>query len=410
MNHTSTSYRQGEQNLKQVEDILLTLGEGIEEETQKEEEDKAVEKKEASLLFTRLGDLFKEPEESVAWLVDGILPAGGFSVLAGKPKGGKSTLARNTALHVAQGRDFLGRKVKQGPILYLALEEKRSEVKSHFRDMGASGEEDIFIFASTAPINALRELWKKAEEVKPALVIIDPLFRFTRVKDANDYAQVTQALEPLLKLARETNTHVMVVHHTGKGNRQGGDSILGSSAIFGSVDTALILKRGDKYRTLQTQQRYGQDLEETTLEFDDETRTMNLGQSREEADIEAMEGTLVQFLQGQEEPLPEAEISGMVEGRKFLKVKALRSLVNKEVVTRDGKGGKSDPFKYSCSLVPDICVGTRKQEPENARKPNNGEDYSCSQDSHYNDISRGQEKVPSDEGDVEDLPEVEVLA
>jgi DNA primase len=165
---------------------------------------KEAEAPKASMTFTSLADLFREDEENVSWLVDEMLPVGGFSTLAGKPKGGKSTLARNLALCVAQGKDFLGRKVAKGPVLYLALEEKRAEVKKHFRDMGATGDEEVYIFASSAPVDALNQIREKAVELRPALIIIDPLFRFARVKDSNDYAQVSQALEPLLRLARET--------------------------------------------------------------------------------------------------------------------------------------------------------------------------------------------------------------
>jgi RecA-family ATPase len=232
----------------------------------------------AGLALTRLGDLLNEPEEQVAWLVDKVLPAGGFSLLVAKPKAGKSTLARNLALAVAQGRDFFGKPTQQGPVIYFALEEKRSEVKKHFRDMGATGDEEIYVFAASAPVDALKQLRAIAEEKKPALIIVDPLFRLTRVKDGNDYAQVTAALEPLLVLARETGAHVLCVHHLGKGERRDdGDGILGSTAIFAAVDTALIMKRTDRYRTISSQQRYGEDLPETVLHFDPTTRTVSLG-------------------------------------------------------------------------------------------------------------------------------------
>ena len=165
------------------------------------------------LVLTKLADLLAEPEEAVDWLVDGLLPSGGFSLLAAKPKVGKSTLARCLALAVARGEVFLGRATAKGPVIYLALEEKRSEVRKHFHAMGATGEEEIYVYAATAPADALPKIRVVVEEKKPVLLIIDPLFRFTRVKDGNDYAQVTQALEPILALARETGVHVLVVHH-----------------------------------------------------------------------------------------------------------------------------------------------------------------------------------------------------
>src|SRR5713226_8713910 len=56
---------------------------------------------------TALGELLQEREEQVRWVLEDRLPAGGFSLLAGKPKAGKSTLARCLALAVARGERFL---------------------------------------------------------------------------------------------------------------------------------------------------------------------------------------------------------------------------------------------------------------------------------------------------------------
>ena len=86
------------------------------------------------LAFVSLADLLNEPDEAVQYVVHDLLPAGGTSLLAGKPKAGKSTLARCLALCVARGDNWLGRECRQGTVLYLGLEEKRSEVRRHFAD------------------------------------------------------------------------------------------------------------------------------------------------------------------------------------------------------------------------------------------------------------------------------------
>lgn len=94
-----------------------------------------VQKEKESMVFTKLSDLFQEPEEQTKWLVDGLLPTGGFSIVVAKPKVGKSTLARGLALNIATGELFLGKEVSKGVVIYLALEEKRSEIKKHFQDI-----------------------------------------------------------------------------------------------------------------------------------------------------------------------------------------------------------------------------------------------------------------------------------
>ncbi len=197
-------------------------------------------------------------------------------------------------------------------------------------------------------------------------MIIDPLFRFAKVKDGNDYHQVTNVLEPLLRLARDTGTHVLCVHHSRKGESAAEDSFLGSQAIFGSVDTLMIMKRHEHYRTLQTIQRYGDDLPETILAYDRDTRSTSLGGSKQDEDANIMGNAIIDFLSTQSESVTEAIINSEIEGKTTLKRKALRDLVKNEKVKRDGKGGKGDPFKYSCFLVPTIY---REQESKNDRKP-----------------------------------------
>src|SRR5262249_58141949 len=63
------------------------------------------------------------------WAVEGILPEG-VTVLAGKPKLGKSWLALNVALAVAGGGVALGAvRVEGGLVLYLALEDTRRRLQ-----------------------------------------------------------------------------------------------------------------------------------------------------------------------------------------------------------------------------------------------------------------------------------------
>ncbi len=318
--------------------------------------------------LTLLGDLLAEPEEETTWLLDGILPAAGVALLAGKPKAGKSTLARCLALAVARGESFLNRITVRGAVLYLALEEKRSEVKKHFEALGATGEEEILIHAEHAPAGALAAAREAIRQHKPVLVIVDPLLKFARVKDANDYAQVTAALEPLLVMARGSGAHLLLVYHAGKGEKADSvDAALGSTAFAGAVDTLLVLKRSERYRTLQTVQRYGQDLPETLLEFDAERRAVGIGAEKSEAEVIRIGEAILEYLAGCASEPTEPEICEGVEGKAAVKRAALRELVSGGRVTRTGGGKRGDPFRYrptegfSFACSPHMS-GTREQE------------------------------------------------
>jgi hypothetical protein len=293
-----------------------------------------------------IGDLLGEPAEAHTWIVEKRLPAGGLGLFAGKPKAGKSTAARCLALSVARGMPWLGFATTKGPVIYLALEEKRAEVRDHFRCLGAAALDQILVLCAAAPQDGLERLRREAERWQPVLIIIDPLFRFVRVEDGNDYATMTAALEPLLVLARETGACVLLVHHLGKGDRNDGDNVLGSTAIFGAVDSALLMKRTERYRTLSSIQRYGDDLEEITLSLDPETRNVMAGLPRAAAEQGDAEGLILRFLTGRQ-PVTEAEIDEAVECRTKPKRAALRALVEATKVARTGRGGKADPFRYA---------------------------------------------------------------
>jgi hypothetical protein len=130
------------------------------------------------------------------------------------------------------------------------LEEKRSEVAKHFRAMGGA-DEPIFVHTGAAPEEAAEAFKAAIEEHKPALMIVDPLQKLVRAKDLNDYAEVSRTLEPFTEHGRATGCHIQFVHHMGKGDRLDGDGFLGSTALFGGVDTGLIMKRRDSVRALK---------------------------------------------------------------------------------------------------------------------------------------------------------------
>jgi hypothetical protein len=181
-----------------------------------------------------------------------------------------------------------------------------------------------------------------------------------RVEDGNDYALMTAALEPLLTLARETGAHVLAVHHLGKGERgEAGDAILGSTAIFAAVDTALLFKRSQRYRTVSSIQRYGDDLEEITLTLDPVTRNVGSGPPRAEAEIRDASTLILETLHRAKAPMTEADLDGAIECRRQVWKRALRDLVGTDKVLRTGRGGKGDPFRYSGSP---IYLGTRELE------------------------------------------------
>lgn len=293
--------------------------------------------------LTALSDLLSEPEEDIAYVWDRTLPAGGTSICAAKPKVGKSTLARNLAVAVTRGESFFGRATATGKVIYLCLEEKRAEVAAHFRRMGAQGP-GILIHTGRAPDDALAALREAIDEHDPLLVIVDPLSRFVRVRDFNDYAEITRGMEPLIDLARLTGCHILSVHHCGKGEREGGDALLGSTALFGAVDTALLMKRREQTRTLHTVQRYGEDMSETVAHLDAETGIVTAGGDLAALQLDERKRAVLEAMG--EESLTEPDIKERVGGNQTVTAKAVRALYESGDLARTGAGKRGDPYHY----------------------------------------------------------------
>lgn len=318
--------------------------------------------------FTMLDDLLSEPEEKIAFIWERTLPCGGFSICAAKPKVGKSTFARNLAVAVSRGAEFFGRATVQGKVIYLCLEEKRAEVAAHFRRMRAAST-DILIHTGRTPDDALEALKVAIEEHAPALVIIDPLSRFVRVSDFNSYAEVTRGLEPLIDLARTSGCHIHALHHNGKGERDGGDSLLGSTGFFGAVDSLLTMKRRERVRTLETLQRYGEDMPETVIHLDTETGIVTAGGDLSALQIGEHKTKVLEALG--DEALTESEIRDRASGNQSLIAKALRLLCESGDVQRTGAGRRGDPYRYERNSVSRFSIyeEPRNQETNTALRP-----------------------------------------
>src|SRR5882724_12138908 len=60
--------------------------------------------------------------KSLEYLIDGLIPKQGISITVGDSGLGKSPLLYQTAICVAAGMPFMGRPVRQGPVLYMDCE------------------------------------------------------------------------------------------------------------------------------------------------------------------------------------------------------------------------------------------------------------------------------------------------
>ena len=314
-------------------------------------------KSSSSLKFQTLEELYAEPAGEAEFCVEGLIPTAGLTLLAGKPKAGKSTLARDLASCVVQGQDFLGRSTSQGRVLYLALEEKKSEVAKHFTSLGLAADSPILLHCGgigrgDEAVKEIEAMIHTCGDVK--LVIVDPLFHLVRVRDTNEYGRVYEALQKLVELGRASGAAILVVHHLKKRESDDiTDGALGSTAIAAAVDTFIALKANGERRSIASRQRYGVQMEETSLLWDSEVRRMSLGQTssvvleeHHTTTVRRIEADIIRFVTTQPDSTREDVFRGVV-GRASMKLGALAVLVGNKAIVVSGAGLRGDPYTYS---------------------------------------------------------------
>ncbi len=201
------------------------------------------------LLSAALG----EEEEPVAWLLEGLLPAGGLAMLSGEGGVGKTTLAVNAGLLLSVGRGAFGwRSHSPAPVFHWLAEGNRQLFKRRIRVAAdALGIEapDFYVPSRGARPAEFRSPEFAATVARCAavgikLVVADPLGRFY-FDDENDASRFRAGVvRPLLGLAEKHGIAFLVLHHFSKptDGKESRHRIRGTSAMRDDPDLSLIFE------------------------------------------------------------------------------------------------------------------------------------------------------------------------
>ena len=211
-------------------------------------------------------------------VVDGLLNAGTY-IFAGAPKVGKSFFMAQLAYHVAVGLPLWDYPVRQGSVLYLALEDDYARLQQRFAMMFGDESTDKLFLATKAKtlkdgLDAQMEAFVR-EHTDARLIIIDTLQRIREtVADKMSYGTDYDNMTPLKEFSDRTGVAIIVVHHTRKMAADDiCETISVTNGLLGAVDGAFILykkKRTDKEAILDVVGRDQQE-QELTLERNQET-------------------------------------------------------------------------------------------------------------------------------------------
>jgi len=261
-------------------------------------------------------DLERMEFPPIKYIVPGYV-AEGLTILAGKPKLGKSWLCLDWGVDVASGGNAFGSlNVVQGDVLYLALEDNPRRLKGRMNALCPQmAWPERLTFATDWPrldqggVAPIKDWIEK--QASPRLVIIDTLQKVRRGSNdkessyANDYA----ALEELHQLASTYGVAIVLVHHVRKMDADDPlDTVSGTTGLTGAADTILVLNRESNGVTLYGR---GRDVEEieTAVKFDKQSMRWSILGEASEVRRSDERSTILDVLDDMKRPMGPGEIA-----------------------------------------------------------------------------------------------------
>ncbi|MCD8160867.1 MAG: helicase RepA family protein [Clostridiales bacterium] len=210
-------------------------------------------------------------------LVDGLIYSGTY-LFAGSPKIGKSFFMMQLAYHVAMGISLWNYPVRQGTVLYLALEDDYARLQSRLMQMfGVEATDHLILTTQSRTLEeGLTEQMERFMQRHPytSLVIVDTLQRVREIgTETYSYAMDYKNIAAMKEFTDRHNICLLIVHHTRKMEASDSfETISGTTGLLGAADGAIVLQKKKRIEDTATMQIVGRDQEdqELTLEFDRE--------------------------------------------------------------------------------------------------------------------------------------------
>jgi energy-coupling factor transporter ATP-binding protein EcfA2 len=293
-------------------------------------------------------DLVAEKLGEVEWVIPSFIPAGGFTVLYGAPKSGKTTLAMHMAAAIVGSRVFLGGHSNLAePVILLDLEQSRRVTQRRMIEVGAhQAFEHLHIWSGRPP--ALADLLATIEKIKPPVVFVDSLSRWLLLEQENDNAELTRRLGPIVAAFQERDVALVVIHHDRKSEGDSGRNMRGASALLAMCDVAIEVrkeKENDAFTDLRKLTIVSRLEPERILSV----RLTAEGFVEEASPAERQEARILeQLVAGPQAIATLHEVLGLDD--EALR-KRLGALMQHGRVTKSGRGVRGDPHIFTVSPI-----------------------------------------------------------
>jgi len=219
--------------------------------------------------------IFYKIFEPQPMIVEDLIPQG-LTILGGTPKIGKSWLALDLAVSVAEGIPFLGKSVHRTGVLYYCLEDTQPRIQNRMHELVDEPPANLHVTTTSQRIGSgfTKEIVNFLRDHRDVeFIIVDTLQKIRGSDDGSgsgSYSKDYEEMGKLKEIADLNNKSIVVIHHL----RQKPDpddpfnEIAGTNGIIGASDTNIVLKRTEGSMTAEMFIR-GRDIEEQKfiLEF-----------------------------------------------------------------------------------------------------------------------------------------------
>ena len=217
-----------------------------------------------------MNELYEKVYPGKPPVVEGLLYPGVY-LFVGAPKVGKSFLMAQLAYHVSKGLPLWGYEVRQGAVLYMALEDDYPRLQGRlYRMFGEDGAADFHLSIYAKQLNSgLEEQLRRFVREHPdtRLIIIDTLQKIREAgAEKYSYADDYKVITSLKRFADGTGVCLLLVHHTRKQQADDKfDMISGTNGLMGAADGAFLLQKERRTDSAATLDISGRDLQDQRL-------------------------------------------------------------------------------------------------------------------------------------------------
>jgi len=188
----------------------------------------------------------KLSDKPIEWVIEGMFPSHGISIVCGREGVGKGVNALLSLAAMLRGGVFLGRKANVVPhVLYVDMENPEAVVRERLAKIGLLDAPNLRVWgqwALTPPaLNLSHPMYMEYAQKVGGFIFFDSLIDFSNGKDENDAAAMNEILSPARLLSR----HCAGVHFQHHSDKYGKSGWRGSTAITAAVDMAFGVRAED---------------------------------------------------------------------------------------------------------------------------------------------------------------------